>query len=354
AIGAKENEKELTVRKWFEWHNTLFLSNKICRRNTGGDLFLSIKNMKKTGKYRWLRRLLRVMVVLTGLLVIACLLFDHYVQFRKTDDELREIFAQRNIKGEIRYYEVNGRKIRYASVGEDTLPVLLMLHGSPGSMSYYSGRYADSIIQRTFKVYTVDRPGYGYSGFGDPEPSIEKQAAMIRPILDSLNRVRRPIIIAGGSYGASVACRIAMDYPHLVDGLMLSGPSLGPGLEVMFGITPVIEHWSLRWMVPRIFKSANTEKMHHRKELEKMLPLWKNIKVPVVYIQGEHDNIVDTANAGFARQHLVNVPYLDIRFIKQREHRLAQFEWPAIRDGIMTVYRLAEEKYDRQKGSTGP
>jgi pimeloyl-ACP methyl ester carboxylesterase len=296
------------------------------------------ENKKIRSKFRWLRRLTRVLVVLTGLFIIACLLFDHFVQFRKSDDELKQIFSERGINASIRYYNTHGRTLRYVSVGSDSLPTLLMLHGSPGSMSYYSGRYADSIVRKTFKVFTVDRPGYGYSGFGDPEPSIRKQAEMIRPILDSLNKATHPIIVMGGSYGASIACRLAMDHPELVDGLVLTGPALGPGLEKMFWFTPLIETWAFRWFIPRIFRSANTEKMHHQAELEKMLPYWKNIKVPVVYLQGENDEIVDTSNASFARQQLVNAPYLDIQFIKNREHRLAQFEWPRIREGIMKVY----------------
>lgn len=285
-----------------------------------------------------------ILFSLIALFIIACFVFDHYYQFRKSDKELQEIFAQRGIKdASINYYTSHGRKMRYVSVGSDTLPTLLMLHGSPGSMSYYAGRYADTFIHKTFRVYTVDRPGYGYSGFGDPEPSISMQAAMIKPILDSLNKAKHPIIIAGGSYGSSVACRIAMDYPELVDGLVLTGPSLGPGLETYFWFTNVIEHWSIRWFMPRIFKSANTEKVNHREELEKMLPLWKNIKVPVVYIQGVDDDIIDTANAGFARAHLVNAPFLDIQFIKGRQHRLAQFEWPTIREGIRKVYNFAKD-----------
>jgi pimeloyl-ACP methyl ester carboxylesterase len=293
---------------------------------------------KPRKKYRWLRRILRVLIIMVGLFIIACLVFDHYVQFRRSDEELSTIYRERNIDASIHYYTSHGRTLRYVRANDDQQATLLMLHGSPGSISYYGGRFNDSIIKKTFHCIAVDRPGYGYSGFGDPEPSIQKQAAMIRPLLDSLQEVRRPIIIVAGSYGASVACRMAMDYPHLVDGLVLTGPALGPGLEVYFWFTPVIEHWALRWFIPRLFKSANTEKYHHKRELEKMLPLWKNIRVPVVYIQGVHDNIVDTANAGFARQMLVNAPWLDIRFISNREHRLAQFEWPRIRQGIMDVY----------------
>lgn len=295
---------------------------------------------KKGRKFRWFRILLRILIVIMGWFIIACMVFDHYVQFRKSDEELNEIFTTRNIDASIHYYNTHGRKIRYVSVGNDSLPTLLLLHGSPGSMSYYSGRYDDSIIRSTFKVYAVDRPGYGYSGLGDPEPSIQAQAAMIRPILDSLHKAKHPIIIAGGSYGASIACRIAMDYPGLVDGLVLTGPSLGPGMEKYFWFTNIIEHWSIRWFIPRIFRSANTEKVYHRGELEKMLPLWQNIRVPVVYVQGENDDIVDTSNAGFARRQLVNVPFLDVRFVKERYHRLAQFEWPTIRESIMKVHAM--------------
>ncbi|MBC7949657.1 MAG: alpha/beta hydrolase [Chitinophagaceae bacterium] len=295
--------------------------------------------MRKT-RYRWLRITLRVVIVLIGAFIISCLIFDHYVQFRKSDEELKQVFADRKLDASINYYTAHGRTLRYISAGSDTLPTLLMLHGSPGSISYYPGRLVDSAIRNRFRVFAVDRPGYGYSGFGDPEPSIQKQAEMIRPLLDSINKVTHPVIVMGGSYGASVACRLAMDYPELVDGLIVTGPSLGPGLEKYFWFTFIVEHWSIRWFIPRLFRSANTEKVHHKEELEKMLPYWKNIRIPVIYLQGENDNIVDTTNAGFARKHLINARSLDIKFIKNREHRLAQYEWPVIRESIIRMYEM--------------
>ncbi len=289
-------------------------------------------------KGRWMRRLLRTLIITIGIIIIACLVFDHYYQFRKSDAEMNKIFARENIDASIHYYTTYGRRLRYVAAGNDSLPTLLFLHGSPGSMSYYSRRYTDSVLHGHFRMYAVDRPGYGYSGLGDPEPSIQKQAEMIRPLLDSLNKAKHPIIIVGSSYGASIASRLAMDYPELVDGLVLTGPAIGPGRETYFGITPFIEHWSVRWFIPRIFRSANTEKVHHKEELEKMLPYWKNIRVPVSYLQGADDDIVDTSNAGFAREHLVNVPSLDIKFLKGRKHLLAQYEWLAIRQAILDVY----------------
>jgi pimeloyl-ACP methyl ester carboxylesterase len=298
---------------------------------------------KKSGsrrKWRWLRRISMTLLVLIILFIIACFVFDHYVQFRKTDKELNQFFTDNHIPGRIDYYTAQGRKLRYVSIGSDTLPTLLLIHGSPASMSLYRGRFRDPDILKTFRILAVDRPGYGYSGFGDPEPSIQKQSEMIRVLLDSLNTARHPIIVVGGSFGAPIACRLAMDHPRLVDGLVLTGPAIGPGREKVFWFAPIIEHRAIRWFMPRIFKSANTEKLAHKKELEKMLPYWKNIHIPVMYLQGAKDNLIDTSNASFARENLVNVPYLNIYFFPNRQHYLAQYEWPTIRDRILKMYEM--------------
>ena len=77
------------------------------------------------------------------LFIIACFVFDHYVQFRRSDEQLKEIFREKGIDATIGYYTSHGRKLRFIVSGHDSLPVLLLLHGSPGSISYYSGRMAD-------------------------------------------------------------------------------------------------------------------------------------------------------------------------------------------------------------------
>lgn len=290
-----------------------------------------------------MRRIVRIFVSLILSLIVACFIFDHYVQFRRSDDELRQFFTENHIPGKIGYYITHSRKLRYVSIGSDTLPTLFFIHGSPASMSLYRGRFLDTTILHTFKVLAVDRPGYGYSGFGQPEPSIQKQSEMLRPVLDSLYEAKHPIIVVGGSYGAPIACRLAMDHPDLVDGLILTGPAIGPGREKVFWFAPIIEHPALRWFIPRMFKSANTEKLHHKEELEKMLPDWKNIRVPVMYLQGAKDKLIDTSNASFARQHLMNAPYLDIYFFPNRHHYLAQYEWPTIRGRIMKLYAMIKK-----------
>ena len=297
-----------------------------------------MQNNKPNG--RWVRRILRILLGLMILFVVACFVFDHYVQFRKSDDELNKFFTENHIPGTIGYYISHGRRLRYVTIGNDSLPTLVFIHGSPASMSLYRGRFSDTTILQRFRILAIDRPGYGYSGFGDPEPSIQKQSEMIRSLLDSVYEVKHPVVVVGGSFGAPIACRLAMDHPKLVDGLVITGPAIGPGREKVFWFTSLIENPAIRWFIPRMFRSANTEKIHHKEELEKMLPYWKNIRVPVMYLQGAKDNLIDTSNASFARQQLVNAPYLNIYFFPNRHHYLAQYEWPTIKDRIMKVYEM--------------
>ncbi len=294
-------------------------------------------------KGRWLRRLARFILGITGLFIVACFVFDHFVQFRKSDAELRAFFQQHHIPGTIGYYEAFGRKLRYVSIGEDSLPTVVFIHGSPASMSLYQGRFSDTMMLSRFHMLAIDRPGYGYSGLGSPEPSIEKQAEMISRLLTAVRHAAHPVIVVGGSFGAPIACRLAMDHPDLVDALEITGPAIGPGREKVFWFAPLIESPAIRWCIPRIFQSANTEKLHHYEELSKMLPLWKKITVPVMYLQGAKDQLVDTSNASFAKRALVNVPYLNIYFFPDRGHYLAQYEWPTMRDRLLRLYEMVKD-----------
>ena len=288
------------------------------------------------------RIILKTFIWTIILFILLLLLFDRLVQFRMDDTELTDYFHKLSIPAHIGYYKAGGRDIRYIQVGDDTTkPTILFIHGAPSSLSYWKGYLSDSILRSKATIYALDRPGYGYSGLADPMPDIEVQAAVIRPILDSLHHAHHPIIVVGVSYGAPIACRLAMDYPQLVDGLVLTGPAIGPGQERYFWFTRMIESPLIHWTIPRMLQSANQEKIHHKEELTKMLPLWPRIHVPVAYLQGANDELVYTSNADFARTHLTNVPSLDIQMIPGRGHLIAFAEKARIRKAILDVLEKA-------------
>ncbi|MDJ1501766.1 alpha/beta hydrolase [Xanthocytophaga agilis] len=289
---------------------------------------------------RWIKRLSITLIIALGITFGL----DKLVQFRESNEDIYEYFSTKNLKPKIGHFKAEGRDIRYISIGEDTSATILFIHGAPSSLSYYKDYLSDSTLLHRAHMYAVDRPGYGYSGFGDPLTSIEKQAKIMATILDSLRRPNHPVVVVGTSYGTSVASRLTMDYPNLVDGLVLVGPSLAPGEEKIYDISYPMEIPPLKWMVPRTLVSANAEKLSHYQELKKMLPLWSNIKIPVAYIQGADDDLIYTSNAKFARKKLINVPSLDITLIANRGHLITFTEKEFIQKTIVKMLDKVQQK----------
>lgn len=288
------------------------------------------------------RILLRTILILLVLFIVLLLVFDRLVQFRMDDKEVKTYFSQKHVPVNIRYYQTHGRSMRYISTGTDTSATILFIHGAPSSSTYFRDYLTDSLLLQQASLFSVDRPGYGYSGLAKPVTSIQTQAAMIRPILDSLQHLHHPVIVVGASYGTSVTCRLAMDYPDLVDGIVLVAPALAPGEEKIYWFTPMIEGPLFHWFIPRMFQTANIEKITHHHELEQMLPYWKNIRVPVNYLQGEQDKLVYTTNAAFAKAQLVNSPRVDVQFIPNRGHLIAFAERVRIRNSILDMLKLVK------------
>lgn len=284
-----------------------------------------------------IRILLKTALWSLVLFILLLLIGDRFVQFRMDDTDLKAWFQKKHVDPQIGYYQSQGRSVRYLQAGDQPKATILFIHGAPSSLSYWKDYLTDKRLLDRATLYAVDRPGYGYSGLGDPLPNLATQASIISLILDSLHKAHHPVVLVGVSYGAPIACRLAMDHPELVDGIVLIAPPLGPGKERIFWFTYMIENPLLHWMIPRMLQSANREKVHHQEELTRMLPLWSRIHVPVNYLQGTNDELVSPSNSDFAKTHLTNVPSLTIQMIPGRGHLIAFNEEERITQAILDM-----------------
>ncbi|MCU0404130.1 MAG: alpha/beta hydrolase [Chitinophagaceae bacterium] len=303
-------------------------------------------------------RILKITLGTYLFLIASLLIADRFIQFRSTDEEIRNHYARHKLPINITYYEALGRQMRYISTGNDpSKPIILFIHGAPSSSGYYRHFLSDTSLRKLANLIAVDRPGYGYSGFGEPEPDIGKQAAMIAPILDSLNKGSGPVVVVGASYGTPVASRLIMDYPKLADGLLLIAPALAPGEEKTYAISYVLESPFFTWAQPRMLHSANVEKFTHEAELMKMKNRWDEIKVPVIYFQGKNDDLIYTTNALFAKKRITGSQSLSIRMIPNRGHLLVFDEEKRIKSALYEMIGLSEKFYAENRvkqGNPGP
>ncbi|GHN03288.1 hypothetical protein WSM22_47770 [Cytophagales bacterium WSM2-2] len=262
-----------------------------------------------------------------------------------SQSEIQQYLAKKNLKGTLHEYKTGkGRVINYLHVGDENLPVVIFVHGSPGSLSAFIHFTGDTTLLKRAQLISVDRAGFGASNFGYAEKSLAKQAEYLKPILEKY-KGSRPIILVGHSLGGPVIARMAMDYPELIDGLVIVAGSIDPDLEPneTWFRAPLAMPF-LSWILPRSFKASNFEIYKLKPELQDMLPLWNKITCPVVVIQGKKDNLVPPGNADFAKKMLVSAASIDF-ILKDDMNHFVPWQHPElIHEGILHLLSLEKKE----------
>jgi pimeloyl-ACP methyl ester carboxylesterase len=158
-------------------------------------------------------------------LMLLIVLLHSCMSFRSSSKEIDQYFKEHDIAGFQHQYKVGFREMHYIEAGDDSQPLILFVHGSPGSSNAFIDFLGDTSLTNHAQLISTDRPGFGYSNYGNAIPSLHQQSEFIKPILDQYKGQRR-VILVGHSLGGPLICRMAMDYPDLIDGLIICTPRL--------------------------------------------------------------------------------------------------------------------------------
>jgi pimeloyl-ACP methyl ester carboxylesterase len=110
--------------------------------------------------------------------------------------------------------------------GQNGAPRILLIHGASSNLLELWGPLADE-FSPLHRVIAYDRPGMGYSTrIKRNGHAMAYQAKCAARVLEQTGG--DPAIIVAHSLGSSVALRVALDYPHLVRGLVLVAPAANP------------------------------------------------------------------------------------------------------------------------------
>lgn len=255
------------------------------------------------------------------ILFIISQILSSCLTFKVSQKEIDKKFMGYKLKPVQHQINVQDVKMNYAEIGSDSLPVVFFVHGSPGSWGGFIDFMKDTVLLKKVKMVAVDRIGFGNSDFGNAEKSLVVQSDLLKPIVAKYKKSGKKIILIGHSLGGPMIARMAMDYPELVNNLIIVAGSIAPNLEPnekWFRIP--MDFIPISILIPASFRASNHEILYLKPELEKMLPLWKNIHQPVIVIQGGKDMFVSPKNADFAEKMLVNAKSLKIVRIDTMNH----------------------------------
>jgi pimeloyl-ACP methyl ester carboxylesterase len=242
-------------------------------------------------------------------------------QFRYSDKKQLKVLEEvsKDYHIEIGTKKGGGRDIHYTLVSSDTIkPLAIFIHGSPGSSSSFIHFAQDTSLLGMYNVLILDRPGFGYSDFGNAEPSIEEQSSILIGVVKQFPSVKK--ILIGHSLGGPIIVRMAMDEPSIASSLLIVAGSVSPELEPQEKWRKPMASKGLRWLLPKSFRVSNDEIIPAKQELIKMVPLWRNIICDVQIIQGGKDPLVPAGNEDYAEKMLVNAKSVRVYRLPEQNH----------------------------------
>lgn len=271
--------------------------------------------------------------VFVGFIIISQVV-SSCISFSMTEKQVNQYFEDKPAKPTSVFYDVEGYQMHYEKLAVGEEGSFLFIHGTPGAWDAFISYFADSSLYNHAQIISPDRPGFGRSSYAKPIRSLEEQARLLKPMLED---AKAPRILIGHSLGGPIVARLAMDYPELVDGMIMLAPALDPQLEPN-------EDWfriPMRWPVvgaiaPKIFRISNEELVFLDEELEEMLPLWKNVTAVSITIQGSEDDLVHPGNGPFADSVLVNAPH-ELIMLQGQNHFLPWNESALIKEKLRAM-----------------
>lgn len=240
------------------------------------------------------------------------------MQNRWSDEKAQTIFSYKKVPLEIHDTVINGNHLHYVISGSSSLPTLVFVHGSPGSWMNYAIYMWDTLLQKKFRIVSIDRPGFGYSNFSKAL-HLQEQAAIILPVLQSL-KSEHPMFLCGHSMGGPVAVELAARDPNLFNTIIIAAGALDANLEKRETWRRVMNNKPLYWLLPGAFAPSNTELLYLKSDLIPLRQSFRKVTCKVHFIHGDQDTWVPIENVAYGKKMLVNARGISVDTIMGAGH----------------------------------
>ena len=277
------------------------------------------------------RLLIGFLLLITVWLVVA----QFIMKYRIPDKEAKEKFSQEGVTLTTEYFKSSDFEIHYAKTGDDTLPTLFFVHGSPDGWITFKKFLQDKDLLTKYRMIAIDRPGFGYSQFGDAK-NLEDQSKLISPLVRSVQN-DKPIYAIGHSYGGSVIVKLQADHQDLFDGLILLAGALDPKEEKPEKWRYIMKIPPLKYFLPGAFRPSNTELVYLKEDLKELDKQWERITCPVWILHGDKDSYVPLANSAYAKKKLTKARSVEVKILPGADHFIQRDRYEDVKEMLMKL-----------------
>ncbi len=281
------------------------------------------------------RRMKRTGIVMLVLLCLWTLMAQSCMKFRISDEQAIEKFRQAGVSLKIQRLKVNTRTLHYAKTGNDTLPTIVFVHGSPGAWDAFETFMRDKLLLDKYRMISVDRPGFGYSDFGDAL-NLQDQSMIIQALFEK-EKNGRPVYLVGHSLGGPLIIQMAVDRPGYFDALVILAGSIDPKQENPERWRPLFMNNPLKFLVPGAMRPSNDELWYLKQDLKKLAPQMDQVKTRVFIVHGNKDILVPYANLDFGVKALKNARMIDTLTIPGANHFIPWSHYTTVRTVLLKL-----------------
>ncbi len=249
-------------------------------------------------------KLMNRTIVIFSILITYVILCQCCMKFRINDGKAIKKFAQKNLTLQVFDTLFNQQNIHYVLSGNDSLPLLVFIHGSPGSWSTYKDFMLNESISKKFRCLSIDRPGFGYSNFGTPMHLEEQSELFLRIVAAHQND--KPIYLVGHSIGGPVVAQMAALSPGSFKKIVIMSGSISPYLEKKENWRRIFNNPVMRNFLPGAFAPSSTEILWFKKDLYGLEKQMHNINTNVIFLHGDKDKWVPIGNVKYGIEKMEN------------------------------------------------
>lgn len=255
-------------------------------------------------------RLKKTSFVLLGLLIVWAIVNPFLFTFKESDQGSVAAFKEKGLYIRFENYKHNKNNLHYARIGDSSKPVLLFVHGSPGSWVNSWDYLIDSAWHQDYELISIDRPGFGESDYGTAKNLFEQAEIITAFVGDKL--AHRTVQLIGHSYGGPLVLQLCSNADSLFDRCIIMAGSVSPEAEENEWQLNLFSHPVLNWIAPGSFQQGILELLWLKDDLKsaKYLNGLAKMKTPIVAIYGTEDNMVpyepnvDFLKNNFGEMHL--------------------------------------------------
>jgi pimeloyl-ACP methyl ester carboxylesterase len=277
------------------------------------------------------RLLIGFLIFITAWLILA----QFSMKFRMDDKKAKKKFSSAGVTLNTEFIKVDSFEMHYAKTGDDTFPTLFFVHGSPDGWIRYKKFMQDKDLLTKYRMISIDRPGFGYSQFGDAK-NLEDQSRLISSLVKLIQN-GKPIYAVGHSYGGPVIVKLQVDNQDLFDGLILLAASIDPAKEEPERWRYVMKIPPLKYLLPGAFRPSNTELVYLKKDLKELDKEWEKITCPVWILHGDKDTYVPVANVDYAKRKLTKARSVEVKILPGADHFITKERYEDVKEVLMKL-----------------